>query len=173
MKLDFLHEKMTKKMKAAAHCHITVDRLFCDAVADFIESQEKEPGRGVGLSHIQSQAFEHPVKPFGTCSQKKLQAMLDTCGTVRQIKTDDQIGYVSTRPAGSWITQATLINVADRSTADSSMQSIIKNIQGIRSRIHKRAAGVSFVVSRDELNSIEEHVEYVNNFLSGLKPERN
>ena len=163
---------MTKRMKTDAHSHTTVDRFFCDAVADFIEAEETEPGQGVHLNHIQSQAFEHPEKPYGTGSQKKLQAMLDTCGTVRQIKTDDQIGYVSTRPAGSLITQASLINVAERNTADSSLELITETIQGIRSRIHNRAAGVSFVVSRDELNSIEEHVESVQYFLSGLNPER-
>ena len=163
---------MTKRMKTDAHSHITVDRLFCDAVADFVETHEKEPGQGVHLSHIQSQAFEHPEKPFGTGSQKKLQAMLDTCGTVRQIKTDDQIGYVSTRPAGSCITQASLINVAERNTADSSLELIGETIRGIRSRIHKRAAGVSFVVSRNELESIEENAESVQHFLSGVNPER-
>ena len=66
-----LHEKMTKRMKTDAHSHITVDRFFCDAVADFIETQEKEPGQGVHLNHIQSQASGHPEIPFGAGSQKK------------------------------------------------------------------------------------------------------
>ena len=98
--------------------------------------------------------------------------MLDTCGTVRQVKTDGQICYVSTRRAGSWFTQTSLINDAERNTADSSLELIIETIRGIRLRIHKRAAGVSFVVSRDELESIEENVESVKHFLSGVNPER-
>ena len=98
--------------------------------------------------------------------------MLETCATVKQIKNGDKIGYVSTRTTGRLITQASLRNVADRNTADGNMQSIIDTVQGIRSSIHKRAAGTSFVVSRDDLSSVEENVERVQHFLRSLNLEK-
>ena len=44
--------------------------------------------------------------------------------------------------------------------------------QGIRSSIHKRAAGKSLAVSRDELYSIEETAERVQHFLRSLNLEK-